>query len=71
MEKLRRPASVSKGDWCGNNTRIGLVGFELDFDFGFVALPSRGLGLPLRNYLLMPWTLARTVPKCPNFCSTK
>lgn len=37
-KKVKRPASVSKDDWYGNNTRIGRVDHESDFGY-VVVLP--------------------------------
>lgn len=66
-QRVRRPASVSNGDWYGNNTRTGRVVRETDFDFGYVvALPLRDQFLPSGNCLPEPWMQARTIRRCPD-----
>lgn len=52
--KVRRPASVSKDDWYENNTRIGRVDHEFDFDFEYVVLPLWDWFLPSKSYLPAP-----------------
>lgn len=68
-KEKERPASVSKGDWSGNSTRIGLVGLNFRFDFGHIALPSRdSVQLP-KNCLPVPLKPEKTALMCPNFYS--
>lgn len=53
--KVRRPASVSKDEnWYENNTRIGRVDHEFDFDFEYVVVPLWDWFLPLKSYLPAP-----------------
>lgn len=45
---------MSKDDWYENNTRIGRVDYEFDFDSEYVVLPLWDWFLPSKSYLLMP-----------------
>lgn len=70
LEEKKRPASVSRGEWCGNSTRIGLVvDSQNHIDFEHAFLPLRDSARLLKSCRPRPSTPARTIQTYPDFCS--